>query len=105
MVFKNKLTNDAKIGQYKARLVVKGFMQENVPETYAPVVEFSSVRVALTVAIQKGFCIHQIGVKMALLHGDIKSTVSISLPPGVAQIDASICKSSEVLRLRKNSTG
>lgn len=100
-VFKTKLTDDGRIGQYKARLVVKGFMQENVPETYAPVVDFSSVRVALTVAIQKGFCIHQIDIRTAFLHGDTKDTVYISPPPGVAQIDESICKSSEVLRLQK----
>ena len=104
-VFKKNLTHDGKIGQYKARLVVKGFMQENVPETYEPVVDFSSVRVVLTITIQKGFRIHQIDVRTAFLHRDIKNTVYISLPSGVAQINEFICKSSEVLCLRKGLQG
>lgn len=45
--FTEKKNVDGFINRYKARLVVNGFLQKNVEETYEPVVYFGTVRLAL----------------------------------------------------------
>lgn len=51
LVLKKKLTDDGRIGPDDARLVVKRFIQYNIPDACARVTDFRSVRVSLTVAI------------------------------------------------------
>ena len=81
-VFKRKMNKDGTVERYKARLVVKGFMQGLVDNTYAPVVDFTTVRVALSVAIQRGYTVHQMDVRTAFLHGNIDEDVFIHPPVG-----------------------
>ena len=81
-IFKLKKKNDGTVARYKARLVVKGFMQGFVESTYSPVVCFSTVRTALAVAVQRGYYIHQMDVRTAFLHGVIDDDVFISPPKG-----------------------
>ena len=82
-VFKKKMAQDGTIGRYKARLVVKGFLQGNVEHTFAPVVDFTTVRILLSVAVQKGMEINQMDVRTAFLHGEIDDTVFIMPPQGI----------------------
>lgn len=70
-VLKRNMLPDGNIARYKARLVVKVFMQGSVEFTYAPVVDFSIIRLALTVAVQRKYLIHQMDVVTAFLHGKI----------------------------------
>ena len=81
-VFKNKMMPDGTVGRYKARLVVKGFLQGHVEHTFAPVIDFTTVRVLLAVAVQRGLYIHQMDVRTAFLHGDIDDTMFIRPPEG-----------------------
>lgn len=53
-VFDKKIHSDGSVARYKARLVVQGFLQGFVDMTYAPVVDFSIVRAALSIAVQRG---------------------------------------------------
>lgn len=50
-IFKLKRKADGTVARYKARLVVRGFMQGFVEKTYSLVVDFSTVRIALAVAM------------------------------------------------------
>ena len=81
-VFKKKMIPDGTVGRYKARLVVKGFLQGHVEHIFAPVIDFTTVRVVLAVAVQRGLYIHQMDVRTAFLHGDINDIMFISPPDG-----------------------
>lgn len=74
-IFKLKRHSYGSIAKYKARLVVKGYMQRYVPYTYVPVVDFGTVLITLIVALRKGFFLHQMYIKTAFLNGDIDSDV------------------------------
>ena len=98
--FLRKTNSDGVVCRHKARLVVKGYLQEEVENTFAPVVGFNTVLTVLTAAIRKGMVIQQMDVKTAFLHGDIDDDVYVSPPRGL-----DICRSGEVLRLRKGLYG
>lgn len=104
-VFKRKLNENGTVSRHKVRLVVKGYMQGSVDDTYAPVVEFTSVRVALTVAIQKGFRTRQLDIRTAFLHGEVDEEIFISPPPRLQSIGIELCKCSKALKLCKGLYG
>lgn len=89
----------------RARSLVRGFLKGLVEDVYAPVVDFTSVRTALTVAVQKDFCLRQLDVRTALLHGDIDQLVFISPPSGLEEMGIQLCKNGEVLKLQKGLYG
>lgn len=82
-VFKKKLDGDKVI--YKARLVARGFEQNEVFEfsdLYAPVSKLQTLRILLAVALQLNLKIHQMDVVGAFLHGEIKEEVFMNPPDG-----------------------
>lgn len=81
--------------KYKARLVAKGFMQResvDYEEVYSPVARLSTIRVLLSIGVQKMFTFYQMDVKTAFLHGYIKEDVYLSAPDGVNVPDGSVLK-------------
>lgn len=57
-LFKRKLNPDGSTARFKARLVVRGFTQEeglDYTETFSPVVRFSSVHTLLAIAAREGY--------------------------------------------------
>ena len=50
-VFKRKRTPDGEISKFKARYCVRGDLDEGEPETFAPVVAWSSVRLFLVLSL------------------------------------------------------
>jgi len=84
-VFKNKIDEQGIIVRNKARLVTKGYNQEegiDFGETYAPVARLEAVRLLLAYDCLKGFILHQMDVKNAFLNGFIDEEVYVSQPPG-----------------------
>lgn len=76
-VFKRKMNENSAVGRYKARLVVKGFMQGEVDHTYSPVVEFITIITALALAVHREYHVHQLCVRTAFLHGRIDEDVYV----------------------------
>ncbi|TLX70168.1 DDE-type integrase/transposase/recombinase [Labilibacter sediminis] len=84
-VFKNKMDKEGNVVRNKARLVVKGYCQQegiDYGETFAPVARLESVRVFLAFAAHKNFPVYQMDVKCAFLNGEIEETVYVEQPPG-----------------------
>jgi len=84
-VFKNKLDEQGVTVRNKARLIAKGYNQEegiDYGETYALVARLEAVRLLLPYACMNGFKLYQMDVKNAFLNGYIDEEVYVSQPPG-----------------------
>lgn len=82
-VFKIKRKTDGSMEQYKAHLVVKGFIEVeglDFHETFAPVAKLLSVRVLLTVALHKNWELYQIDANNAFLHRKLDKEKYMQLP-------------------------
>jgi hypothetical protein len=51
-------------------------------ETFSPVVKPATVRTVLTLAVSRGWPVHQLDIKNAFLHGTLYGTVYCSQPAG-----------------------
>lgn len=96
-IFKIKRNVDGTIARHKARLVVKGFRQEqglNYEETFSLVVKPTTVRLILALAAHFNWPLRQLDVKNAFLHGILHEEVYMSQPPGFAdnQFPSLVCK-------------
>ena len=77
-VYKIKYHADGPLSWYKARLVMLGNTQvegEDFHETFALVAKMTTVRCLLSLAISKGWELHQMNVHNAFLHGDLDEEI------------------------------
>ncbi|KAL4564910.1 hypothetical protein LXL04_028986 [Taraxacum kok-saghyz] len=84
-VFRNKVDKEGNVVRNKARLVVKGYCQQegiDYEETFAPVARLEAVRIFLAYAASKNFQVYQMDVKCAFLNGELEETVYVEQPPG-----------------------
>ncbi|KAK8933689.1 hypothetical protein KSP39_PZI015904 [Platanthera zijinensis] len=84
-VFVIKHAADRTIDRLKARLVARGFTQQeglDYEETFSPVAKLNSVRVLISVAVHRRWPLFQLDIKNAFLNGDLQETVYMQQPPG-----------------------
>jgi len=69
----------------RARLVANGQRQQygiDYNETFAPTSSMSTIRAVLTVAARRDWVIHQVDIKSAYLHAEVKEDIYMRPPPG-----------------------
>ncbi|KAL4025768.1 hypothetical protein IC575_014173 [Cucumis melo] len=95
-VFSLKYKADGTLDRHKERLVAKGFTQTygiDYSKTFSPVAKLNTVRVLLSVAVNKDWSLYQLDVKNAFLNGDLVEEVYMSpLPRFEAQFGQQVCK-------------
>jgi len=82
-VFRNKLDEYGTIIRNKARLVVKGYNQQegiDFEETFAPVARLEAIRILISFSSFMGFKLYQMDVKCAFLNGFLKEDVYFEQP-------------------------
>ena len=83
--FRRKRRPDGTISRYKARLVVRGDLQKgqfSSDETFAPVVEWSTVRMLFSLGVMKDWKTASIDCKNAFTQGLMPEPIYLELPAG-----------------------
>lgn len=104
-VFKAKRNADGKVIKFKARWVVKGFLQQSgidFDETFASVVKPMSYKAIFAMAAALGLEVDQMDVKTAFLYSAIKETVYVEFPHGFGD-PGLVCKLNKALYGLKQS--
>jgi hypothetical protein len=80
-VYKVKMDEATVVVKHKARLVARGYMQQevNFNDAFAPVARMEFVHLLLTLAAQEGWHVHHMDVKSAFLN-DFKEEVYVKPP-------------------------
>ncbi|KAK8935731.1 hypothetical protein KSP39_PZI012956 [Platanthera zijinensis] len=84
-VFVIKHAADGTIDHLKARLVARGFTQQqglDYEETFSPVAKLNTIRVLIFVDVHRQWPLFQLDIKNAFLNGDLQETVYMQQLPG-----------------------
>ena len=103
--FKRKRFPDGRIMKYKARICAHGGMQQwgvDFWETYAPVVNWLSVRTLLVLSVLHGYHSRSINFVLAFPQAELKEDILMEIPAGFSNSDI---KKQYVLKLDKNLYG
>lgn len=94
-VYRIKTNSDGSISRYKARLVVKGYLQKadiDYGETFSPIARFESIRTLMSIACANNYKIYQFDIKTAFLYGDLKEIMYMEQPEGYSDGSNKVCK-------------
>jgi Reverse transcriptase (RNA-dependent DNA polymerase) len=82
-VYTVKQISEGKVERYKTRLVAKRYSQTygiDYDETFAPVAKMGTARMLVSCAANFNRSLHQLDVKNAFLHGDLKEEGYMEIP-------------------------
>ncbi|GJW16785.1 ribonuclease H-like domain-containing protein [Tanacetum coccineum] len=103
-LFRHKYHADGSLSKYKARLVANGRTQQvgiDCDDIFSLVVKPATIRTVLSLALSRGWHVHQLDVKNAFLNGDLSETVYMYQPLGF--VDS--CFSHHVCQLQRSLYG
>ncbi|GJW45972.1 retrovirus-related pol polyprotein from transposon TNT 1-94, partial [Tanacetum coccineum] len=89
-IYKVKLDELGGILKNKARLVARGYRQEegiDFEESFAPVARLDAIRIFLAYAAHMNMVVYQMDVKTAFLNGILREEVYVSQPDGFVDQD------------------
>nr|GEY82800.1 retrovirus-related Pol polyprotein from transposon TNT 1-94 [Tanacetum cinerariifolium] len=89
-IYKVKLDDLGGILKNKARLVARGYRQEegiDFEESFAPVAKLEAIRIFLAYAAHKNMVVYQMDMKTAFLNGNLREEVYVSQPDGFVDQD------------------
>nr|GEX14997.1 retrovirus-related Pol polyprotein from transposon TNT 1-94 [Tanacetum cinerariifolium] len=89
-IYKVKLVELGGILKNKARLVARGYRQEegiDFEESFAPVARLEAIRIFLSYAAHKNMVVYQMDVKTVFLNGNLREEVYVSQPDGFVDQD------------------
>nr|GEY22118.1 retrovirus-related Pol polyprotein from transposon TNT 1-94 [Tanacetum cinerariifolium] len=89
-IYKVKLDEYGDVLKNKARLVEKGYRQEegiDFEESFAPVARIEEIRIFITNAASRNMTVYQMDVKTAFLNDELKEEVYVSQPEGFVDPD------------------
>nr|GEZ49969.1 retrovirus-related Pol polyprotein from transposon TNT 1-94 [Tanacetum cinerariifolium] len=89
-IYKVKLDELGCILKNKARLVARGYRQEegiDFEESFAPVARLEAIRIFLAFATQKNTVVYQMDVKTVFLNGNLREEIYVSQPDGFVDPD------------------
>ncbi|GJZ14676.1 retrovirus-related pol polyprotein from transposon TNT 1-94 [Tanacetum coccineum] len=89
-IYKVKLDELGGILKNKARLVARGYRQEegiDFEESFAPVARLEAIRIFLAFAAHMNMVVYQMDVKTAFLNGNLREEVYVSQPDGFVDLD------------------
>jgi transposase InsO family protein len=84
-VFKTKKNQDGSIHKHKARLVARGFKQQegiDYTETFSPVVRITTIRLLIAISAIQDLEMSQLDIKTAFLYGTIDEEIYVTQPEG-----------------------
>nr|GEY82411.1 retrovirus-related Pol polyprotein from transposon TNT 1-94 [Tanacetum cinerariifolium] len=99
-IYQVKLDEYDDVLKNKARLVVKGYCQEegiDFEESFPPVAKLKAIRIFIANAASKNMMVYQMDVKTVFLNGELKEEVYVSQPEGFVDPD----RLNHVYRLKK----
>jgi hypothetical protein len=99
-IYKVKHATDGCMDKYKARFMEKGFSQRegvDYEETFTSIARYSSIKIVISLAIEMGWRVHQMDVKIAFLNGVVEEEVYVEQPEGFEVGDREM----HVYRLRR----
>lgn len=96
-VLKIKRNPDGSVNKYKARLVIKGYAQKygiDYNETYAPVMQLTSLRTLIALATARGMYMEHMDVETAFLNAELEEDIYMEQPQEyqVAGKEHLVCK-------------
>ncbi|GKE94014.1 retrovirus-related pol polyprotein from transposon TNT 1-94 [Tanacetum coccineum] len=103
-IFKVKQYEFGGVLKNKARLVTKGYRQEegiDFEESFAPIARIEAIKIFIANATNKNMTIYQMDVKSAFLNGELCEEVYVSQPKGFVDQD----NPTHVYKLKKSLYG
>ncbi|MGZ4851256.1 MAG: reverse transcriptase domain-containing protein, partial [Candidatus Bathyarchaeia archaeon] len=88
LIFKNKVNSSGKVVRNKVRVVAKGYTQRegiDYNETFAPVLQYKSLRVILSIVANLDLEFKQLDIKTAFLYAQVTENIQIVVPQGFSE--------------------